>query len=76
MKYVQERNLSDFPFWDGGEAAMERISSSPDYDEEVLEQFLQKYFEEEIPTENEINDFIWFEEDYIMKSLGWRTDEE
>lgn len=76
MKYLQERNLSDFPFWSGGEDAMERISSSPDYDEEVLEQFLQECFFEEIPTEGQINDFIWFEEDYIMETLGWRAEEE
>lgn len=72
MRYVSERNLSDFPFWSGGEDAMERISSSPDYDEEVLEQFLQEHFFEEIPTEDEINDFLWFEQDYIMETLGWR----
>lgn len=76
MKYVQERNLSDFPFWSGGEDAMERISSSPDYDEEVLEQFLQEQFFEEIPTEGEINDFLWFEQDYIMETLGWRDEDD
>lgn len=76
MRYVSERNLSDFPFWSGGEDAMERISSSPDYDEEVLEQFLQEQFFEEIPTEVEINDFLWFEQDYIMETLGWRDEDD
>lgn len=76
MRYVSERNLSDFPFWSGGERGMERISSSPDYDEEVLEQFLQECFFEEIPTEAEINDFLWFEQDYIMETLGWRDEDD
>mgnify|MGYP000400485576 CR=1 FL=1 len=71
MKYVIERDLSDFPFWCGGEKAMERISSSPDYDEVVLEDFLMEYLCE-TPTEVEINDFLWYEQDYIMETLGWR----
>lgn len=73
MQYVQERNLSDFPFWSGGERAMERISSSPDYDEEVLEEFLMKHFSK-TPTEGEINDFFWFYQDEIMEALGWREE--
>lgn len=76
MKYISERNLSDFPFWSGGERAMERISSSPDYDEEVLEQFLEDCFGEEMPTEGQINDFLWFEQDYIMQALEWREEDD
>lgn len=76
MKYISERNLSDFPFWSGGEDAMERISSSPDYNEEVLEQFLQDCFGGETPTETEINDFLWFEQDYIMETLEWREEDD
>lgn len=75
MKYVSERNLSDFPFWSGGERAMERISSSPDYNEEVLEDFLTDCLSE-TPTEGEINDFLWFEQDYIMETLEWREEDD
>lgn len=75
MKYISERNLSDFPFSSGGERAMERISSSPDYDEEVLEDFLTECLSE-TPTETEINDFLWFEEDYIMQALEWREEDD
>jgi hypothetical protein len=75
MKYISERNLSDFPFWSGGERAMERISSSPDYNEEVLEDFLTVCLSE-TPTEGEINDFLWFNDDYIMEALGWREEDD
>lgn len=75
MRYVIERDLSDFPFWCGGEAAMERISSSPDYDEVALEDFLTECLGE-TPTEGEINDFLWFEQDYIMETLGWRDEDD
>lgn len=75
MRYVIERDLSDFPFWCGGEEAMERISSSPDYDEVVLEDFLTECLGE-TPTEGEINDFLWFEQDYIMETLGWRDEDD
>ena len=75
MKYAIERDLSDFPFWCGGEEAMERISSSPDYDEDVLEDFLTECLGE-TPTEVEINDFLWFEQDYIMETLGWRDEDD
>ena len=75
MRYVIERDLSDFPFWGGGEQAMERISSSPDYDEVALEDLLTECLCE-TPTETEINDFLWFEQDFIMETLGWRDEDD
>ena len=32
--------------------------------------FLEEVFCDEIPTDTEVNDFIWFERDYIYESLG------
>lgn len=32
--------------------------------------FLEAVFCDEVPTDTEVNDFIWFERDYIYESLG------
>ena len=32
--------------------------------------FLEMIFCDEIPTDTEVNDFIWFERDYIYENLG------
>lgn len=32
--------------------------------------FLEMIFCEEVPTDTEVNDFIWFERDYIYKNIG------
>lgn len=31
---------------------------------------LEEIFADTIPTETEVNDFLWFERDYIYESLG------
>ena len=32
--------------------------------------FLEEVFCDEVPTDTEVNDFIWFERDYIYENLG------
>lgn len=32
--------------------------------------FLEMIFCEEVPTDTEVNDFIWFERDYIYENIG------
>src|SRR5574344_2403519 len=32
--------------------------------------FLEMVFCDEIPTDTEVNDFIWFERDYIYENIG------
>ena len=38
--------------------------------------FLEAVFCDEVPTDGEVNDFIWFERDYIYESIGLTEDGE
>ena len=38
--------------------------------EDVFMDFLEIVFCDEIPTDTDVNDFIWFERDYIYENLG------
>ena len=44
--------------------------------EEELMQHLEETFYENIPTETELNDYLWFESEYIFESLGIAEEEE
>ena len=40
-------------------------------------EFIEEYFQsmEEIPEIEEVNDFLWFEDEYIFQNLGIEEDE-
>lgn len=38
--------------------------------EEELMQFLEEVFTDRTPTETEVNDFLWFEREYIYENVG------
>ena len=38
--------------------------------------FLEMVFCDEVPTDTEVNDFIWFERDYIYENIGLTEDGE
>lgn len=38
--------------------------------------FLEMVFCDDVPTDTEVNDFIWFERDYIYKNIGLTEDGE
>lgn len=38
--------------------------------EEELMQFLEEVFADKTPTETEVNDFLWFEREYIYENVG------
>ena len=44
--------------------------------EEELMNYLEEVFCDEIPTETEVNDFLWFESETIFDALGITEDEE
>lgn len=43
--------------------------------EEELMQLLADSFWNEIPTMTEVNDFLWFEDEYIFETLGINEEE-
>lgn len=54
--------------WSG---AVDTIADIQDANKEIeFMNFLEMVFCDEIPTDTEVNDFIWFERDYIYENLG------
>lgn len=64
MDYRTLKNNS----WSGALDTLKDIEEADKEDE--LMYFLEEIFTDTIPTETEVNDFLWFERDYIYESLG------
>lgn len=64
MDYRTLKNNS----WSGALDTLKDIEEADKEDE--LMYFLEEIFADTIPTETEVNDFLWFERDYIYESLG------
>ena len=64
MKITKELNLVDFNFWSG---AKEHNFTYNELKE--LEYILEDIFHEKIPTETEVNDLFWFEDETLCEWL-------
>tara|TARA_R110000850_G_scaffold34714_1_gene93403 strand:- start:49 stop:276 length:228 start_codon:yes stop_codon:yes gene_type:complete len=65
MRVSKELNLTSFEFWSG--ATSHKFS----YNElKELEHQLEDLFHEQAPTETDINDMFWFEEEMLCEWLG------
>lgn len=70
---MELNSLDDFNAWSGG---LDTLDDVRDADKiEQLDELFQELFYSEIPTETEVNDWLWFERDYIYESLGIAEDE-
>lgn len=67
LKVYKEIDLCDFEFWGGAKDVAEYLE---DDDFDIIENYLVDSGDEYI-TETEINDFVWFEDDYIAELLGY-----
>lgn len=54
--------------WSGATDTIADIQNANKEDEFM--NFLEAVFCDEIPTDTEVNDFIWFERDYIYENIG------
>lgn len=54
--------------WSGALDTLKDIEEADKEDE--LMYFLEEIFNGEIPTETEVNDFLWHDRDYIYELLG------
>ena len=54
--------------WSGATDTIADIQNANKEDEFM--NLLESVFCDEVPTDTEVNDFIWFERDYIYESLG------
>ena len=58
--------------WSGAINTLEKIEENEK--EEELMQLLEYTFED-VPSETEVNDFLWFDDDFIFKELGIKEEE-
>ena len=71
MKIITETSLENFEAWSGGRDTLETL-----IDMDLCER-LEYHIENDIfvdgCTDTELNDFLWFERDYIAELLGYRN---
>ena len=70
MKIIREYNFNDLyeNSWSGAIDTLDTIIKN-DMENELMEH-LEEIFDNQTPTETEVNDYLWFESDYIYESLG------
>lgn len=70
MVYSKEFSVDTFPFWSGAKDTIKDVQTASKMDE--LQSLIEEQFadSETPPTETEINDFVWFERDFIYNRLG------
>ena len=75
MKIVREYNFNDLyeNSWSGAINTLDTIIKN-DMENELMEH-LEEIFDIHIPTETEVNDYLWFESDYIYECLGIDVEE-
>lgn len=68
MEYKVNTSLCDFPAWSGGKDTLDKLEYMGDCAK--VEQLIEEM--ETLDTETEINDFLWFERDFIAEHLGYK----
>lgn len=74
MKVTIEKEISffDFDAWSGAVNTLNTLMDLDGYVTYSVEQVMEDYFDEICVTdEGEINDFLWFEDDYIASLFGF-----
>ena len=70
MEYkVELISVSAFPAWSGGKDTLDEVVERGA--EDRLTELIEMVFEGSVPEDVEINDFLWFERDYIYRELGF-----
>ena len=78
MKVTYEFDLSEFKAWSGGADTLEKIRKF-DLTHPGAMSAAQQYIEEclgDEATETQINDMLWFEDDFILEAIGYCTEDE
>ena len=71
MKYVVEESLDNFEAWSGGKDTLDTLREKGDVDS--VECLIDEYIStsEEGWSDDDINNFLWFERDTIAQHLGY-----
>jgi len=74
MVYTQEFSVDEFPFWSGAKDTVDEVRKAGKMD--GLQSLVDEAFAGKTPTKTQVNDFVWFERDFIFGSLGIGEEEE
>lgn len=73
MRVYQEISFEDFDAWSGAVNTKEKIIDAGKAEE--FEALVEELFPSGV-DETQLNDFLWFDDDYIFESLGITEDDE
>lgn len=73
MKIYIEMSLSSFEPWSGAKSTYERVEEENKLDE--LETILEELYPDGM-SETELNDLFWFDDEWILETLGISDEEE
>lgn len=73
MKIVSEISVSDFKSWSGAEETQKRIIEEGKCEE--FDSLIEELYPDGL-TDTQLNDILWFEEDWVFESLGISEEEE
>ena len=65
-------DLKNFEFWAGAKDLADLLTPS---ELEQIESNLEDIFHDKTPSETDINDLFWFEEDFICELIGETAEE-
>lgn len=71
--YEEVCTIRDLDVWSGGQTTVDAVIDEQKEDE--LFELLEDHFPNGA-TKTEVNDFLWFESDYIYRELGIDTEED
>ena len=71
MKVYEELNLKDFKAWSGAVETKERIISEGK--EQEFEELIEELFPNGVSA-TELNDLLWFDQEYVLNILGIETE--
>ena len=74
MQFIQEFNVDMFPFWGPAKAVVDEIRQAKMLD--GLQEIVETTFCGSIPSKTAINDFVWTESDFVLKTLGLRKQDD
>lgn len=81
MRYITEDNLQYFRAWSGGLETLKdlkqlcKVKGNWEPIGEI-DEYLEEFAFEEVPTDTQVNDFLWFERDFIAELLGYKNYDE
>lgn len=68
MYYKQVFDVNEFEFWSGGLDTFTELQNYVTL--EQIQYHIENHFSDEIPTDTEINDYLWYNRDEIFAELG------